>query len=340
MKKPFISIVIPTYNRAEKLFIAVSRILQQDCKDFEVIITDNSSNNKAKYLIGSLKSKNIKYFKNKKNIGLINNLKKGITYARGRYIMLHGDDDLLLWDDTISYIRDILTKQNLGLLRLNFVTRVPGNKIIFECLKFIKRKIAINKGSKLKQIIKFFEDTNIGFMTGVVFKNGFPKIIKIINSEKLPWFNIIYYNVRKYGGIFDSKFFFLTDWTMTGNLGNTYYLKEKKMQTEIYLKNMLKKAKKNEYDYFISNYVESIITIFPAIKYFTNNKNLILTAKRIIQISSKQKFSIRFWIFFIASILMPKFLLHLIRFYNLNHIQKICLVSTPTLNNRIEILGV
>lgn len=338
MKTPFFSIVIPTYNRVKDLSKAVLRILKQNCIDYEIIITDNNSNDGTEKFVRSLKEKKICYFKNKRNIGFINNLKKGISLARGKYILLHGDDDFFLWDDSISLIKQILETDKYGFLRVNFLTRIPRDKDIFCPLKLFTKKMKIDKEANLKQIIKFIEDINASFITGVIFKNNFPKNIQIIKSEKTPWLNMIYYNIKKNGGTFDPKFFFLSSWTMSGNLGNTYYLIKGQIQTEEYLNHILKKAKKSEYNYFILKYVNPIVRVFPAIKYFTNNKNLILVANRLLQISPNHKKSLSFWVYFLISLITPRFLLHIIRLLNLKYIKKLCLINSPKIIKRIQTL--
>ncbi|MCP4728341.1 MAG: glycosyltransferase family 2 protein, partial [bacterium] len=40
---PFISVIIPTHNRLEFLHRAVDSVLQQDFRDFELIIIDDGS---------------------------------------------------------------------------------------------------------------------------------------------------------------------------------------------------------------------------------------------------------------------------------------------------------
>ncbi|MCK5288664.1 MAG: glycosyltransferase family 2 protein, partial [Candidatus Omnitrophica bacterium] len=43
MKKPFFSIIIPTYNRAKFLKIAINSILNQTFHNYEIIIIDDGS---------------------------------------------------------------------------------------------------------------------------------------------------------------------------------------------------------------------------------------------------------------------------------------------------------
>ena len=65
-----LSVIIPTYNDAEKILVAVASAIQ--VKDVnEIIIIDDYSKDNTEELLKNVikKNKKIKYFKNKKNIG-------------------------------------------------------------------------------------------------------------------------------------------------------------------------------------------------------------------------------------------------------------------------------
>jgi glycosyltransferase involved in cell wall biosynthesis len=51
MRKPLFSIVIPTYNRAEKLLRALQSLNTQTCSDFEVIVCDDGSTDYTRTIV-------------------------------------------------------------------------------------------------------------------------------------------------------------------------------------------------------------------------------------------------------------------------------------------------
>ena len=59
---PFFSIVIPTYNRADKLEIPIKSILNQQFKNWELIIIDDGSTDETNALIQNYSYFNILYF--------------------------------------------------------------------------------------------------------------------------------------------------------------------------------------------------------------------------------------------------------------------------------------
>ncbi len=91
MPKIKFSINIITYNRLTDLKKTLNTLLKQIDNTCEIIITDNSTNNKTKEFIKSQKISAIRYFENKNNnIALARNI--GIRKSRGQYIVSVDDD--------------------------------------------------------------------------------------------------------------------------------------------------------------------------------------------------------------------------------------------------------
>lgn len=98
-KEPLLSICIPTYNRQTKLQKCLAAIFGQDgLKDVEIIISDNASEDETESLCLELAKKHseVFYFRQKENVGPDRNFDFCMQKARGRYLMLLGDDDLLM----------------------------------------------------------------------------------------------------------------------------------------------------------------------------------------------------------------------------------------------------
>lgn len=115
----FISFVIPTYNRCKFLEEALESIVGLDNLekiDYEIIITDNSANlsddNLSLKMVKKRNCANLRYYVNEKNIGVSGNLNRCIELARGKYVSMLLDDDLLdrqyltIMLKCISYLKD------------------------------------------------------------------------------------------------------------------------------------------------------------------------------------------------------------------------------------------
>ena len=97
-EKILVSIGIPTYNRVEECVKAVQSILEQTYQNIEIIISDNSDNNATKIEIGKIidslspSQKQIRYTKQKKNIGVNPNFLYVLNQAQGKYFMFLEDE--------------------------------------------------------------------------------------------------------------------------------------------------------------------------------------------------------------------------------------------------------
>lgn len=106
---PLISVIIPTFNRKEKVVGAVESVLQQDYDNFELIVVDDGSTDGTKeYLEGEFK--NIKVIR-QENKGVSGARNLGIKESKGEYIAFLDSDDRWLADKLsrqISYMQEKL----------------------------------------------------------------------------------------------------------------------------------------------------------------------------------------------------------------------------------------
>ncbi len=100
MQKPLLTIAIPTYNRKDKLKLCLQYILEQSegRDDIEILVSDNCSSDGTEELMKTIAEKNpkINYCRNSENIGPDRNFLNCYEKATGDYILLLGDDDMLL----------------------------------------------------------------------------------------------------------------------------------------------------------------------------------------------------------------------------------------------------
>ncbi|MGO4145616.1 glycosyltransferase family 2 protein [Paenarthrobacter sp. YAF11_1] len=92
---PLVSIVISTYNRADYLDDCLNSILAQSLQDFEVILVDDGSTDHTRDVITSFADSRIRYFA-RENHGISASRNFGADKARGAFIAVHDDDDIML----------------------------------------------------------------------------------------------------------------------------------------------------------------------------------------------------------------------------------------------------
>lgn len=92
---PLVSICLPTYNRPEYLRRTVESCLAQTYKNFEIVVTDNSTNTESAEMIKKINDPRIHYYSNNGNIGACASGNRANSLAVGKYIKCLMDDDLL-----------------------------------------------------------------------------------------------------------------------------------------------------------------------------------------------------------------------------------------------------
>lgn len=92
---PKISVLLPTYNDAKYLPLAIESILNQSFADFELIIVNDCSTDQTLKIALSYaqRDKRITVLSNDKNSGICVSLNRGLEIAQGEYVArMDGDD--------------------------------------------------------------------------------------------------------------------------------------------------------------------------------------------------------------------------------------------------------
>jgi glycosyltransferase involved in cell wall biosynthesis len=101
MKTPFFSIIIPTYNRANLISKTLRSVLDQEFRDFEVIVVDDGGSDNTKEVVETFADTRVTYhWKENAERGAARNY--GLDRATGKWINFFDSDD-------IAYSRHLLT---------------------------------------------------------------------------------------------------------------------------------------------------------------------------------------------------------------------------------------
>ena len=93
--KPKVSIGLPVYNGEKFIKESIDSLISQTYKDFELIISDNASQDNTEQICRNfeLKDKRIKYFRQPKNKGAFPNFTEVLNKSSGHYFMWAASDD-------------------------------------------------------------------------------------------------------------------------------------------------------------------------------------------------------------------------------------------------------
>lgn len=91
-----VSIGMPTYNRASGyLKQALQSAVSQTYQNIEIVVSDNCSSDDTESVVKSFNDPRIRYYKQKDNIGPLNNRNFCLQQSQGEYFLLLFDDDVI-----------------------------------------------------------------------------------------------------------------------------------------------------------------------------------------------------------------------------------------------------
>jgi glycosyltransferase involved in cell wall biosynthesis len=90
---PLISVVIPTYNHADFLKVAITSVVEQTYQNFEIVIVDNHSNDHTNEVVDSFNDDRIHLYKINNNGIIAASRNLGVDHAKGDWIAYLDSDD-------------------------------------------------------------------------------------------------------------------------------------------------------------------------------------------------------------------------------------------------------
>jgi glycosyltransferase involved in cell wall biosynthesis len=96
MAQPRITVVIPTYSRAEYLRVAIQSVLEQTYADFDLLVSDDASTDHTAEVVASFKDARLHYHRHPRNIGITPNWRFALTEPQTEFVAPLADDDYYL----------------------------------------------------------------------------------------------------------------------------------------------------------------------------------------------------------------------------------------------------
>lgn len=139
-----ISVIMSTYNSEDTVKKSIESIISQSYKNFELLIIDDASTDDTLKIINLYqeKYKNIKIYKNQKNIGLTRCLNILLDKTNGEYIARQDDDDKSINTRLENQLKVIKSK-NLDFCTTRAITS-PGGKSRPNLSYYLPKKLLIN----------------------------------------------------------------------------------------------------------------------------------------------------------------------------------------------------
>ncbi len=170
-----VSIIIPTYKRANYLERAIESVIRQSYRNIEIIVVDDNDSG-SKYREENIKimskyegCKNIKYLKHRKNKNGAAARNTGIAAAAGEYLTFLDDDDFFLGDRIEKMVQAL--EKNKG-----YECAYSG-VVYLKKTKIVAVKKAEREGNLTREVLSqdsfFGTGSNLFFRSSAVKKVGY-----------------------------------------------------------------------------------------------------------------------------------------------------------------------
>ena len=124
LRYPLLSICITTYNRAAWLEVSLRQLatLVAPYQDLvELVVCDNASFDQTPKIGAAYQDvPGFHYYRNPVNVGMLGNLRETVHHARGRFVWILGDDDIVKAGSIEKILRVILEHPTVSLIYLNY----------------------------------------------------------------------------------------------------------------------------------------------------------------------------------------------------------------------------
>ncbi|MDQ3748650.1 MAG: glycosyltransferase [Acidobacteriota bacterium] len=141
LKRPYFSILIPTYNRASFLLLAMKSVLEQTFEDFELIVSNGGSTDNTRDVVTSFDDERIKYVEANTRLSMGDNYQRAFDYAKGKFIIFFSDDDAFV-PTMLERVERVIKEQNAKMVVFHtafyyherfeeFDNKIASNNLLF-----------------------------------------------------------------------------------------------------------------------------------------------------------------------------------------------------------------
>jgi len=309
-RQPAISVLLTTYNRANLLPSAIRSVLRQDFTSYEMLILDDCSPDHTAQVVHSFVDSRIHYIRQEKRNGFTENFRTGIRRARGTYLFLLSDDDMILKADTLSKMVSAMDKYKAGIGAMSILFyehdpfhpsyRISGGKPHY---------LPPSKKNILKTI-----DWHFGFMSGLMYRRNLINMKDIIDDLWVAHLKPLYRILLSHGCYYLGDHYIIAKNSTSGNISHLdvqvndgyHLLKQLQMYRDLDIST-------KRYHTFVKIHTIGVAGSFPGIRYFTSIKNTLRISYWLIKIYPQILLSFRFYFYLIIAVVLPKQVLGFVR---------------------------
>ncbi len=189
---PKISIVIPVYNKQDKIKKVVRSIQNQNFTDIEIILVNDNSNDKTILKIEEMQKEDprIILINNTRNMGTLYSRCIGTLKAKGKYIFPLDNDDLIFDEDILDFFYNEAERDNYDIIEFKGAehTNYIINPTVIKDSEYCKHKHGLVLHQPQLGLFPRKRDYKYGvydvFLWGKIIKNDiYKKTINLMGKE-------------------------------------------------------------------------------------------------------------------------------------------------------------
>jgi GT2 family glycosyltransferase len=180
-KTPFFSIVIPTRNRPSLFEDALRSVIHQNFNDFEIVISDNSTNNETQNIIAKYNNQTkLKVYKPDVELNMLNHWEFASKKAKGKYVLILADRNVLVQGSLKKIFKIILKNQNIECFSFGIQSFCETNNSL--------KKRTFKKGNNIFDLSQLVSNFKQEIWSNTLYSysldNCFPKSINSIYKNE------------------------------------------------------------------------------------------------------------------------------------------------------------
>ncbi len=155
MQKPMVSVIIPSYNHEKYIARAIQSVLDQTYTDFELIISDDASQDGSADVIRSFSDERITAFYQEQNLGAVGTIDFLNKQAKGKYIALLNSDDYWAVDKLKKQVEYMESHPEIGICFTQGVI-VDENETVLTEFDFAHAYVFMQKNKTQAEWLRYF----------------------------------------------------------------------------------------------------------------------------------------------------------------------------------------
>jgi len=176
--KPLVSILIPTYNRAEYLGQAIDSALAQTYQNIEIIVHDDASTDNTPELLKRYHDKRLRLIRTEDNHGMLGGWNYIVKKAKGEYLKFLASDDLLEPNCVATLVKEGISHPHASVItcQRKFIN---GEGMVVKKMGFAHKNTVLPGISHARWILTTVRENKIGEPTAVLYPT---KLVKQVGD--------------------------------------------------------------------------------------------------------------------------------------------------------------